>query len=102
MLESFRSRQYKMFQLWMSLFVAVLFFVLTPGVLLRLPPGAGKFTVAGVHAVVFALVFGLTQKAVLHFLYPEGFMSGAAAGSTPIPMGEMCPNGMPKSAMNLC
>jgi len=90
-----------MFQLWMSLFVAVLFFVLTPGVLLRLPPGAGKFTVAATHAVVFALVFGLTQKAVLHFLYPEGFMSGTE-GSMPIQMGGMCPNGMPKSAMNLC
>jgi len=85
----------------MSLFVAVLFFVLTPGVLLRLPPGGGKLTVAAFHAVVFAVVYGLTHKAVWHFLYPEGFMSGAM-GVMPIPMGSMCPNGMPKSATNMC
>ena len=46
------------------LFSALLFFVLTPGVLLRLPKNGDKFTVAGVHAVVFALVFGLTHKLV--------------------------------------
>ena len=46
------------------LFSAILFFVLTPGVLLRLPKNGDKFTVAGVHAVVFALVFGLTHKLV--------------------------------------
>ena len=34
---------------------ALLFFVLTPGVLLSLPPGAGLYTVAATHAVVFAL-----------------------------------------------
>lgn len=46
------------------LFTAVLFFVLTPGILLRLPPGGSKITVAITHAVVFALVYYFTQKAV--------------------------------------
>ena len=59
--------------LWMSLFVAVLFFVLTPGVLLRLPPGGSKMTVAAFHAVVFAVVYGLVSKTVMDMLYPEGF-----------------------------
>ena len=59
--------------LWMSLFVAVLFFVLTPGVLLRLPPGGSKLMVAAVHAVVFAVVYGLVSKTVMTMLYPEGF-----------------------------
>jgi len=57
----------------MSLFVAVLFFVLTPGVLLRLPTGGSKLMVAGVHALVFALVFGLTHRLAMDLLYKEGF-----------------------------
>jgi hypothetical protein len=48
----------------MALFVAVLFFLLTPGILLRLPPGGSKYTVAAVHAVVFVIVYHLTHKAV--------------------------------------
>jgi|LauGreSBDMM110SN_4_FD.fasta_scaffold183761_2 hypothetical protein len=60
-------------ELYMSLFVAVLFFVLTPGVLLRLPTGGSKLMVAGVHALVFALVFGLTHKLAMDLLYKEGF-----------------------------
>lgn len=49
---------------WMSLFIAVLFFVLTPGVLVRLPPGGSKWVVAATHAVIFALVYHLSHKAV--------------------------------------
>jgi hypothetical protein len=64
---------YKNMYFYMSLFVAVLFFVLTPGVLLRLPPGGSKLMVAAVHAVVFAVVYGLVSKTVMDMLYPEGF-----------------------------
>jgi hypothetical protein len=53
----------------MSLFLAALFFVLTPGVLVSLPPGGSKLAVAATHAVVFALVYHLTKKAVYHYLY---------------------------------
>jgi hypothetical protein len=53
----------------MSLFLAALFFVLTPGVLVSLPPGGSKLVVAATHAVVFALVYHLTKKAVYHYLY---------------------------------
>jgi hypothetical protein len=42
--------------MWMYLLTtALLFFLLTPGVLLSLPPGGGLYTVAAVHAIVFAL-----------------------------------------------
>lgn len=34
---------------------AVLFFLLTPGVLVSLPPGGTKLTTAATHAVVFAI-----------------------------------------------
>jgi len=50
-----------------SLYAALLFFVLTPAILLRLPPNGGKYTVAAVHALVFGLVFYLTHKIVWRF-----------------------------------
>jgi hypothetical protein len=53
-----------MFHPLMSLYVAVLFFLLVPGVLLSLPPGASFMARAAFHAVVFALVYHLTHKAV--------------------------------------
>jgi len=47
-----------------SLYAALLFFILTPDVLLHLPPKANKYTVALVHALVFALIFHFTHKYV--------------------------------------
>ena len=52
----------------MSLYFAVLFFVLSPGVLLSLPPGTSKMTQAATHAVVFALVYALSNKMVFRML----------------------------------
>ena len=60
--------------LLMSLFVAALFVALTPGVLLTLPKGGSKLTVAVVHGLVFAVVFQLTHKMVWRVLY-EGFQA---------------------------
>ena len=49
----------------MSLYVALLFVALTPGVLLTLPKGGARLTVAVVHGLVFAVVYHLTNKAML-------------------------------------
>ena len=69
-----------MFHLYMSLFTAALFFLLTPGVLLRLPSGGSKLVVAATHAVVFALVYHFTHKMAWKFLYGrEGFASPVPA-----------------------
>ena len=46
------------------LYVVVLFVVLTPGILLRLPPKGSPLVVAIVHGAVFALVLYLTHKIV--------------------------------------
>ena len=46
----------------MALYAAVLFYALTPGVLVSLPPGASRMTVNLTHAVVFGVVFALTHK----------------------------------------
>ena len=50
--------------MYMSHYAAVLFFVLTPGVLLSLPPGGSRTTVALTHAVVFGVVWALTHRLV--------------------------------------
>lgn len=47
-------------------YVFLLFFVLTPGVLVSLPPKSSKMVVAIVHALVFAIVFALTNRLVAH------------------------------------
>ena len=54
------------------LFVFVLFVLLTPNILLRLPPKGGKWTVAIVHGLVFAVVFHFTHRMVSR-LGREGF-----------------------------
>ena len=61
MIEFYRRLLYKML---LSVYVALLFFVLVPGVLLSLPPGGSKLTVAAVHAVVFGLVYHFTHRMV--------------------------------------
>lgn len=62
-----------------SLYAAVLFFLLTPAILLRLPKNGNKFTVAGVHALVFALIFHFTHKLVWRFgVRLEGMTEGVA------------------------
>jgi hypothetical protein len=46
----------------MFLYLAVLAFLLTPGILLRLPPGGSPTVVAATHALVLSLVYGLSHK----------------------------------------
>ena len=50
--------------IFMAVYFAVLFFILSPNILLRLPQNGSKITVAAVHAVVFGIVAYLTGKAV--------------------------------------
>lgn len=60
-----------------SLYVAILFFILTPAVLLRIPKKGSKYTVAGVHAIVFALLLHFTGKFVWNVsMSMEGFSEG--------------------------
>lgn len=47
----------------MTVYAALLFLVLTPGVVLALPPGGSLLMQAATHAVVFAIVLTLTHKA---------------------------------------
>lgn len=72
-----------MFHPLMLAYVAVLFFVLTPGVLLSLPPKSSKMVVAATHAVVFALVFHLTYKMVWKVVQKMESFQGSAGPAAP-------------------
>ena len=64
----------------MSAFTALLFVVLTPGVLLTIPPKGSKVVVAVVHGIIFALIYHFTHKAVWRMTRKyEGF-----ADATPL------------------
>jgi len=63
----------------MCVYVFVLFFILTPGILVSLPPKGSKMVVAATHALVFSLLFCVTCKMVLKFT------RGALEGMTPTP-----------------
>jgi hypothetical protein len=39
----------------------ILFFLLTPGILVTLPPKCDKYTVAFVHAIIFGLILWLIK-----------------------------------------
>ena len=54
------------------IYTFLLFFVLTPGILVTLPRKASKMVVAAVHAVIFAIVWTVTHKLVLHVVKREG------------------------------
>ena len=47
-----------------AIYMVVLFFVLTPGILLTLPSGASKKMVALTHGIVFVAIWWLTHKYV--------------------------------------
>jgi hypothetical protein len=55
-----------MFNFSNFIYLVFLFYVLSPNVLLRIPPNGSKHMVALVHAVVFALVY----------YYTSGYVSG--------------------------
>ena len=73
---------YRMYLLF-SLYIAALFVTLTPGVLLRIPKGGSKLTVAVVHGLVFAVLYCLTKELVSRTFYADGFQSSNNAPRPP-------------------
>ena len=72
--------------------LAALFFVLSPGVLLTLPPGSKGIFFSGqtslVAAFVHALVFILVATCCRRY-FAEGFEDGPAMGTTVCPPGTV-------------
>ena len=53
--------------IFIMIYMAILFFVLTPNIFVTLPDAldtTSKYTVAGVHAGIFAIVFYLTYSQI--------------------------------------
>jgi hypothetical protein len=68
--------------IFVTLYSAILFFILTPAVFLRLPPNGSKYTVAAVHAIAFAVIYHFTHKIVWRMsMGMEGLATGAATMS---------------------
>jgi hypothetical protein len=78
-----------------SLYVLVLFFVLTPGILVTLPKNGSKMMVTAVHGVIFAVVLFLTGRAVWMMTAEamEGFQEG---------MKKRCPKGQIRKTTTTC
>ena len=53
----------------MTIFTWVLFYALTPGILLSIPAKGSHQMRAAVHGLVFALVYGFTHKVVWAYFY---------------------------------
>jgi hypothetical protein len=72
-----------------SVFGAILFFLLSPGVLLRLPPNGSKMMVAMVHALVFGLIYYIAHRSVYMYFNPmrrfEGLENKKKEGMQPQP-----------------
>ena len=81
-----------------TLYAALLFFILTPNVLLRIPRKGSVMVVAAVHALVFAVIYLFTHKIVWRLskgMMPfkkEGFKEGADTcnKNTDCAGGEIC------------
>ncbi len=58
-----------MFDIWMSVYIAFLFIILTPDVLVCIPKRGSTLTNAVVHGIIFALVYHFTNKHVFKAIY---------------------------------
>ena len=65
------------FNVGMTLFVAALFVLLTPGVVVSLPAKATLLQKAAVHGLLFAVVYHYTHKTVWSLV--QGFTNGPPA-----------------------
>jgi len=81
-----------MFHPVMTALTALLFIVLTPGILVTIPPKGSKIVVALVHGLIFALVYCIFHKALWHLTKKlEGFQNGSDYVFPPaIKNGDIC------------
>jgi len=71
----------------------VLFVLLTPGILLSLPPKGSKLTVAVVHGIVFTVAIYVIHLYVLPNISLDGFQEGGRGrkkGKSPISSSGGC------------
>ena len=56
-------------RIYMLVFITLLFALLSPGILITLPPKASPLIVALTHGLVFAFIYCLIHKQVFKMLY---------------------------------
>lgn len=66
-----------MHAIMLAIIGAILFVLLTPGLILRIPPKASLLTASIVHAVVFGILFYLVTKITYQHYNTENFLGGA-------------------------
>jgi len=64
---------YKMKSIVTVVLAFFLFFILSPGILLRVPRKGGKLVVAAVHAIVFSVIYSIIHYFLLKSKIIEGF-----------------------------
>ena len=57
----------------LSIYIAILFIILTPGVLFSIPPHTSTLIKAVIHGILFAVVYFFTNKRVWQIVTTEGF-----------------------------
>jgi phosphotransferase system glucose/maltose/N-acetylglucosamine-specific IIC component len=83
-----------------AVYVGILFFILTPSILLRLPPKGSKYTVAAVHALVFAVLFYFTASYTMRlFSKMEGMTGGTKKPTATTKKAEGMTTGTQKRAV---
>lgn len=80
---------------YFAAYIAILFFLLSPGVLLRLPARGSRLVVAVAHGLVFVVALYLTKHVVLRVLYGMGCMY---EGFQDMPPQDMPPQAQPDMA----
>jgi len=73
-----------------SIYTAILFFILTPNVLVRLPPKGSLMMVAAVHAIIFAVIYHYSHMAVWKMSMPVSHKDGFTTTPT---IKSKCPSG---------
>ena len=59
-----------------AIYIALLFFLLSPKILVRLPPNGNKMTVTATHALIFGVIVYLTTKMVWKLSMSMGIYEG--------------------------
>ena len=77
-----------------GIFIIALFVAFTPGVLLTIPKGSSKLTIAIVHGLLFALVYEVIRMPVWRGLYEGfagvGFIKNSCCGSNGACLSNKC------------
>ena len=58
------------------IYVVILFMLLTPGVLVMLPPGGDKMTVTLVHALIFGIIFSMMHGTIMNLSSGKSYYHG--------------------------